>query len=127
MFLLIPLTHGVLPALLLALVDLGAGIAGWVPGVTLLARAQVSTHYVHTERVVSTDIRGQAALILVQAERGSMVKPTLALAAALLAGGVGHAVQGGAAHGLLHVGITACDAVTLIVWVAGASESWVSV
>jgi len=103
LFLLIPLTHGVLPALLLAVIDPGAGIAGWVPVVSLLARAEVATHYVHTEGVVSTDIWSQAALILIQAERGHMVKATLALAVALLAGGVSHAVQGGAAHSLLHV------------------------
>ena len=124
MFLLVPLAHRVLPALLLAVIHLSAGIAGWVPVVTLLARAQVATHYVHTVGVVSTDIWSQAALVLIQAERGHMVKATLALAVTLLAGGVGHAVQGGAAHGLLHVGVTACVAITFIAWLAGTSESW---
>ena len=56
-----------------------------------------------------------------------MLKPTLALALAVLAGGVGHAVQGGAAHCLLHVGVAACEAIPLIAWLAGASEPWVSV
>ena len=67
-FLLPPLTEGLLPALPPAGVDPGAGIAGWVPVISLLTRAQVPSNNVDAERVSSTNIRREAALVFVKAE-----------------------------------------------------------
>ena len=80
-------------------VDRRAGIQGRISVITILARTKVAPHYVDTEGVVSTNIRALETLVPVQAQGGSSIETSLALAGPLLTGGVGQAVQGRAADG----------------------------
>ena len=92
--LLLPLPAlSLIPALPHALVDLGAGVAGWVPGKPLHAPAQVPPTQIPAHRVLTTDAWHQLTLILVQTLELALSVSNLAPALPHLAGGVSQAVH----------------------------------